>query len=459
MLLSRWMLRLFVVVLPILAGTSGSAEEFRDHALETFDRVWQIVRDTHFDPDLNGVDWDEVKAELRPDAGEAKNNGDLRRVVTSMLSRLGQSHFAIVPGETEWPEDASADERALEEALAAIPAFESRATPGIDVRLLDDRVVVSEVREGHPAAFAGVKTGWQILTLDGQPMSDSLKYISDEMKRRGMGDALEREHAVIVWGFVRSRLAGEEGSRIDVEFLKGDGSRESLELARKPSSWPMEATGGMPAFPVEVTSRTVAPSITVIRIVGMWLLGVVPAFDEAFGRSRSSRGMILDLRGNLGGISTIGQAVAGAFVSKQERLGKFVMRGQEIPMPILPRKVSHGDEILEPYDGPLAILIDGQSGSTTELFAAALQDMGRALIFGEPSMGAALPSALTPLPNGDKLLHAIADFIRPSGGSLEGHPVVPDHASPLTRESLLEGRDLAMESAVQWIEKVSGKDR
>jgi copper oxidase (laccase) domain-containing protein len=65
--------------------------------LETFDAVWTIVRDTHFDKTFNGVDWDAAKAEFRPKAAAATTTADLRAVVRSMLARLGQSHFSILP--------------------------------------------------------------------------------------------------------------------------------------------------------------------------------------------------------------------------------------------------------------------------------------------------------------------------------------------------------------------------
>ena len=66
-------------------------------AVETFDAAWRIVRDSHFDRTLNGVDWNAASAELRPMAAAARNPGELRAVLREMLGRLGQSHFAIIP--------------------------------------------------------------------------------------------------------------------------------------------------------------------------------------------------------------------------------------------------------------------------------------------------------------------------------------------------------------------------
>ena len=60
-------------------------------------RRWTIIRDSHFDRTMNGVDWHAVKAELAPRAARAQSDGELRDVIRDMLGRLGQSHFALIP--------------------------------------------------------------------------------------------------------------------------------------------------------------------------------------------------------------------------------------------------------------------------------------------------------------------------------------------------------------------------
>ena len=86
----------------ILSGGAARAAEVYK-AAETFDAVWTIVRDSHFDPSFDRAAWDRVNAELRPKAVEAKTPGELRRVLADMLSRLGLSHFAVIPGSPDSP--------------------------------------------------------------------------------------------------------------------------------------------------------------------------------------------------------------------------------------------------------------------------------------------------------------------------------------------------------------------
>ena len=127
-------------------------------AVETFDAAWRIVRDSHFDKTLNGVDWDAVAAELRPKAAAARTVGELRAVLRDMLGRLGQSHFTVLP--------ATAD------SAADVPRDLS-GTPGFDVRLVGKDLIVTEVEADGSGAAAGVRTGWKLRSIDGADTTDA----------------------------------------------------------------------------------------------------------------------------------------------------------------------------------------------------------------------------------------------------------------------------------------------
>jgi carboxyl-terminal processing protease len=115
------------------------------------------------------------------------------------------------------------------------------------------------------------------------------------------------------------------------------------------------------------------------------------------------------------------------------------------------------------YTGPVAVLIDGMSASTSEVFSSGIQEMGRAIIVGERSAGAALPSFIQKLPTDALFQFAIADFRTPKGVLIEGRGVIPDVEAQYNRASLLAGRDAQLEAAVEQIrksqEKASQKSR
>jgi carboxyl-terminal processing protease len=129
-------------------------------------------------------------------------------------------------------------------------------------------------------------------------------------------------------------------------------------------------------------------------------------------------------------------------------------RDHELKFAVNPRRVSAAGERVQPYGGPVAILIDALSGSASECFTGGMQSVGRARVFGQVSMGQALPALFDRLPNGDVLIHAYGDFVTADGTRLEGRGVIPDETVPLTREGLLAGRDATLDAALAWIDRV-----
>ncbi len=93
------------------------------------------------------------------------------------------------------------------------------------------------------------------------------------------------------------------------------------------------------------------------------------------------------------------------------------------------------------------------SGSASECFAGGMQSIGRVRVFGQPSMGQALPALFDRMPNGDVLIHAYGDFVTAEGTRLEGRGVIPDEVVPLVRADLLAGRDRTLEAALAWIDR------
>lgn len=97
------------------------------------------------------------------------------------------------------------------------------------------------------------------------------------------------------------------------------------------------------------------------------------------------------------------------------------------------------------------MLIDELSASTSEILAGGLQDLHRGRVFGRTSPGAALPSVIEKLPNGDRFQFAIADYVTTGGKVLEGHGVTPDVIVPLEQKTLRGKQDPVIAAATKWI--------
>ena len=211
--------------------------------------------------------------------------------------------------------------------------------------------------------------------------------------------------------------------------------------------------GNLPPLPahLEFERRAVgARTVGIIRF-NIWMPVLAAEFDEAVDSLRGSDAIVLDLRGNFGGVGGMSMGVAGHFLDSSRVIGTMLQRNQG-PMRFVanPRRVDTRAQSVKPFSGPLAIVVDELSVSTTEIFAGGLQAMNRARIFGVQTAGQALPSIPERLPNGDILYHAIANFKSPTGRDIEGDGVIPDEIVPLKRAALLLGKDPALDAAITW---------
>ncbi|MCY3971282.1 MAG: S41 family peptidase [Acidobacteria bacterium] len=430
--------------------------------LETFDFAWGRIADTFWDFGAAGVDWDAVREELRPRARDAADVAELRRVLQIMLSRLGQSHFGVLPGpgslgsasDAEGADGAGTCTRALMRSVSGDGGSAAAdAGPGFDVRFIDSTPVVTRVETGSPADRQGLVTGLEVVRVEEQNLAALTRCL-------GL-DALDTRVADMVrLRAVEGLLHGDAGDLVTVEFADAAGDRSTLEFERAHHPDAVEiGFGNLPPmrylFESEVL-ETAAGRVLEVRF-NVWLMPVVDAFEVAlYGEPAEGPpqvdGVLIDLRGNPGGVAGTAVGVASYLLEEKAALGRMKNRNTDLNLMVFPRRVSSNSNLkIERLTGPVAVLIDGGSASTSEIFAAGLKDHGRARLFGEPSAAAALPSVIERMPNGDLLMHAIADFIRPSGERIEGRPVQPESPVRPTREGLLAGRDEPREQALRWI--------
>jgi carboxyl-terminal processing protease len=259
-------------------------------------------------------------------------------------------------------------------------------------------------------------------------------------------DALKDQEAQrIVTHSVLKKLNGPASEALNLDVLDENGEKKHLELERTQPNGKLVSFGNMPAQRVFFESRAL-PSGTGYIHFNEFLdpVSIMPAFEAAVKRFGRAPGIILDLRGNPGGIGIMAMGIAGFFIDQEgEKLGEMKLRESTLKFVIFPRP--------ETYAGKLALLVDAGSASTTEILAQGLQDLRRARIFGSRTAGAALPSDIVRLPDGDGFQYAQASYTSEKGRVLEGNGVTPDVEVRQTQEALLSGHDLALEAAEAWI--------
>ena len=426
-----------VIAIFTLAATVVPAQV--PQGTDTFDAAWTIIRNSHFDKTMNGLNWDAVRAELEPRAAAATSNTELRAVIRDMLGRLGLSHFALIAS-------------TIDSAAAGSDsgATEGGATPGFDVRLLGRDLIVTSVDRD----VAAVHPGWKVIRFGSASVDDLLRTMLDPAPAPDGHDA--RLQQVEAWRIAQTRLRGPEGSKLDVTFERGDGAAVAVAVPRRPERGQPVTVGNLPTMYVRVESerkRTPAGRTAGLIRFNVWMAAVDAPFQKFIDEYRAADGVIIDLRGNPGGLAAMLMGISGHFVGERQVLGVMKTRESEFKFAANPRLVSAAGERVAPFAGPVAILVDAMSGSASECFTGGMQSIGRARVFGQTSMGQALPALFDRLPNGDVMIHAYGDFVTADGTRLEGRGVVPDEPLPLTRADLLAGRDPPLDAALAWIDR------
>jgi carboxyl-terminal processing protease len=403
--------------------------------LASFDTAWTRVRDSYYDPSMRGLNWTALRDSLRPIVERGDSRNDTRSAISSLLSRLGESHFGVLPGE------------AMDAGAAAVGS-DRAGDAGIDVRFVDSSLVITRVEQGTSAYSSGIRPGWIIEEIDTLRVIESLRATSR------ISAGARRFALVRLTLNLNGRLTGPAGGAIRLVMRDAADARRELRVPLRPTPGQVIEYGALPPMNVRFQSERLTNSAGCIGIIrfNIFMPPVLPQFEDAMAGMKSCSGVILDLRGNLGGLGALIMGISGHYFARPETLGTMKLRDATMRYVANPIQVSRSGQPLAPYAGPVALVVDELSASTTEILAAAMQRLGRARVFGTPSAGQALPALLSKLPNGDRLMYVIADFVGPGGARIEGAGVIPDEPTPLSRRSLLAGRDEALESATRWIE-------
>jgi carboxyl-terminal processing protease len=398
----------------------------------TFEIVWRTIKEKHFDPKFNGVDWDKVHELYAPRIAGVKSDKEFYELLQQMLGELHQSHFVVLP-----PDIVSSNKTDSKEPV--------EGSTGVQVRIIDDQVVIWRVDLNSPGARAGLKPGFVIKQLDDKTVEQisapirKLKESPDAITERISGEIAEM------------LLEGKLGSSLRLIYLDESDKAHDVTIKReKPSGEMSPNIGSFPSFYIEFEQKRLSDGIGYVRF-NMFLPVLNQRIRAAVRSMSAAPGLVIDLRGNPGGFDGVGQGLAGLLLDKQTTLGMSRMRQGFENYIVYPQK--------NPYLGPVVVLLDSMSGSASESFSGGMQAVGRAVVVGQRSGGGDLDASIDKLPTGALLLYAYADFVTAKGVSLEGRGVTPDIEVKLTRASLLSNADPQLEAAINYIKRQSSQQK
>lgn len=417
------------LMLGLASPLAGQANK-NDVELATFDRAWQIVWETHFDTTFNGVDWKALRDEFRPRAVGAPRD-TVRLLLRTMLTRLGQSHFALLPAD-------AVDDDPVQRAR-------SNGTIGLEVRLVEGRVTVTKVDPKGAAAAAGIRTGWIVTAIDSNRIDSLLARLQVRPSRNPLG--------LRAVSGINNLLAGLPEAPVTLALLDQTDQPVERRVIRRADPSPPVKWGHFPTFFARFEAREISQDGSRVGVIWFnnWLVPLMRQVDSAVDVYREHDGIVIDLRGNTGGVAFMVNGLAGHFTPRTDTLGINKTRTMTMYFVANPRRSTADGRTVTPFAGPVAVLTDELSGSASEVFTGGMQAIRRVRVFGDTSIGGVLPATWDRLPNGDVLYHATGEFITSTGERLEGRGVLPDEPVAVTRADLLAGRDPVLEAAVRWI--------
>lgn len=405
-------------------------------AKETFDIVWARLQSSGFKGEHEQLDWVALKAKHQPDIEKAQDIAALRREINELLQDLRASHLVLIPAE------------AMPQAGKSFEVGNGEL--GMRLTIVDGRFLVEQVIDGFPAQRAGIRPGWvveRIGDFDAASTLTALAKASPDAARRG--STMLQLHANDLVDAVSP------GARIALQLrdLAGEARDVSLTAVANPDIQTVSLPG-LPPMPLRFSQRKLSArdgDCVLYVEFNQWAMPVYDRFVAALREHGGCRGVVIDLRGNSGGLMASMSAVGGLFFDKPVSLGTLITSGGDLKLTALPRQVTDDGRDVRRFSGPLAILTDRASVSCSDMFPAGMQALQRARIFGDTSAGMALPAGVAPLPSGDRLMYPMADYVDAKGRRIESIGVIPDAPSAPTAAALRAGRDPALDAALAWI--------
>jgi carboxyl-terminal processing protease len=284
---------------------------------------------------------------------------------------------------------------------------------GVGMNVEEDRrgLKVLRVFEDSPAEKAGIRRGDFILSVNGR----SIAGVNSDV--------------------ATSRIKGEAGTTVELSVITpGEAEPRELKVERERIEVPV-ASGRI----VERDGKTLG----VVELVS-FSSGAHGILRQEIEKQlkKGAEGIVLDLRGNGGGLLTEAQLVSSIFIED----GKIVStRGRSRPERTLE---AEGDAIDE--DIPVVVLVDGGSASASEIVTGALRDRHRATLVGTRTFGKGLVQEVKPLSNGGVLDITVANYYLPGGETISKAGIKPqvraednpdtdrDEALPTALDTLLE---------------------
>ena len=339
------------------------------------------------------------------------------------------------------------------QGIGAILAIEQTWTPNKakpKEPLSEEHLVVVTVLPDGPAAKAGLKSGDEIIAIDGKSVLPYDPYQRvNELLKQPKYKSMERGPLKKFLDAEQKRI--EEGtSMTEAQQLLGADSKKPFELtlAAKPQGKETKVTvqpAEMVVEPVSVTQ--IRPDGNAYIRVNYFGASTSAKFAQAMNdlRSKSASGLILDLRGATGGNMESASQLASWFAPNRTLAVLLRSRGRKTTVAATPEHPSSGSA----WGKPVVVLVDGSTTRAPEVLAAGLKENGTAKLVGEKTYGAFQDTTMIGLADGSAVMMATGKYVTPKGVDYNGKGVPVDVQASTD--------DLQMKEASKLLSAAGGK--
>ena len=349
-----------------------------------FDKTWKIIKKSYYDTSFNEQDWYRWKLHYQ---GKIKTEEDAYVAINTMLASLNDPYSKFL------------SKKEFEDLNSSI---DSKIT-GIGVNIFSKagKITILNVIEGTPASTSGIKDGDIIFAVD---------------KKEVSGMSISN---------VASLVRGPENSIVELTVLR-DNKKLTKTIKRK-------------EIKIKTVKSSVDKNIGYIQILSFIGLSTTNEFIEALEKTDKTEGLILDLRGNPGGLLPNAVFIANLFIPDGKIVSVIGRNGYKQDL--------NAQDIKYTVSKPLIVLIDHSSASASEILSGALKDYNKAKLVGTTTYGKGMVQEVLPLPNETGLNLTIAKYLTPKGTDINKKGIAPDVKIELTLEDLKKNHDTQLEVA------------
>lgn len=369
---------------PMLAEDKTGVNTRVVSAQKLFEKNWQTIKSEYYDPTFNHQNWHRWKTHYQ---NKIKTEADAKVAIETMLASLNDPYSRFLT-----KEEFNRQNNTITSKIS-----------GIGVNIVNDsgRIKIINVIEDTPAQFADLKAGDIVISVDNKKVSGlSLAEVSNLVK-------------------------GAANTFVTLDVLRNN-KKITKKIIRK-----------------EITIKTVKSTndkdIGYIQITSFISNSTPNEFIEALENTANSKGLIIDLRGNTGGLLTNAVFVSNLFINEGRLVSIVGRNGYRYNIDAQDTNVN--------INKPVILLVDGASASASEIFSGAMKDYHKAKILGTKTYGKGMVQKIIPMPNSTGINLTIAKYLTPGGHDINKKGIMPDIEVKFTKEDIEAKKDIQFDRA------------